>query len=293
MMHTLTAERSLEITYRTIELPLTRLHYATVGNGPPLIMVPATVSDLQNWKALTQFMGQRFTAHFFELPGHGQSSAFSEPFSSQLVAETVEHLVDALGYSSVSLMGFSFGGILTMKTLAHLQERIDRVVLVSPCLTPRAISLSELRKYMVRASIKMLNRPRIVNGVAAAFQHRRLGYSAARLIRKIGEVEETIPLETRLPTIPTSTYHVLANQMVEIFNTGFESPAQPFTIPCYFAMSIYDPLLDFDITRAVAHENFVNLRTTQLYLPYHQLPTPLMLDELNQDYDHLLEMIRL
>ncbi|KAA3643085.1 MAG: alpha/beta hydrolase [Chloroflexi bacterium] len=293
MINTTTLDTQLEITYRHIELPLTSLHYATVGKGPPLVMVPATVSHLDRWKALTQFMGQRFTAHFFELPGHGQSSAFTEPYNSQLVAETIEHFVDAMGYERFSLMGFSFGGILTMKTLAHLQDRIDRIVLVSPCMTPKAITLPRLRKKMLRTGMKILNRPAIVNAVAAAFQNKHIGYNAARFIRKLGEVEETIPLEEQLKTIPTSTYHVITNQMEEIFNIGFEHPARPYTIPCYFAMSIYDPLLDFDTTVAVAKENFINFEMTRLYLPYHQAPETPSLDDLNRDYDHLLQMIQL
>ena len=293
MINSPVVDTQLDIQYQHIDLPLTNLHYATVGNGPPLIMVPATVSHLDRWKALTQFMGQRFTAHFFELPGHGASSAFDEPFNSHLVAETIEHFVDALGYERFSLMGFSFGGILAMKTLERLQDRIDRVILTSPCMTPRAITLSEFRKRMLRTSFKVFNKPRLVDGFAAALRNERIGYHTARLIRKLGEVEETIPLETQLKTIPASTYHVVVNQMIEIFDTGFEQPAKPYTMPCYFAMSIYDPLLDFETTLAVAKENFPNLEMTKLYLPYHQAPELPNLDELNDDYGDLLQMIRL
>ena len=61
-----------EIRYDYANLPLTKLHYVTCGDGPPLIMVPATMSKIKNWLPLAQFMGQKFTVHFFELPGHGR-----------------------------------------------------------------------------------------------------------------------------------------------------------------------------------------------------------------------------
>ena len=65
-----------------IDLPLSRLHLMEAGSGEPLIIVPATISELENWTALAQFMAQWFHIYFFELPGHGQSTSFREPFSS-------------------------------------------------------------------------------------------------------------------------------------------------------------------------------------------------------------------
>ena len=76
-----------------IDLPLSRLHVMEAGEGEPLIIVPATISELENWHDLCQFMAQWFHIYFFELPGHGKSSAFQEKFSSHKVAELVEQLV--------------------------------------------------------------------------------------------------------------------------------------------------------------------------------------------------------
>src|SRR3989337_2536136 len=112
-----------DVSHHYIRLPKTNLHYIKCGDGPPLIMVPATISKIENWLALAQFMGQRFRVYFFELPGHGSSSPFPQPFSSQLAAETVEDFIGCPGYQSVSLMGFSFVGILTMTTLNRPRER--------------------------------------------------------------------------------------------------------------------------------------------------------------------------
>ncbi len=103
-----------------IDLPLTRLHILETGRGAPLIMVPATISELENWLPLAQFMGQWSHVYFFELPGHGQSEPFREHFSSQQVAQLVAQLADKLGFKRFSLMGFSFGGILTMQTFKLL-----------------------------------------------------------------------------------------------------------------------------------------------------------------------------
>ena len=68
-------------TYKTyfIDLPLARLHVMETGRGVPLIMVPATISELENWISLAQFMGQWFRVFFFELPVSEPAPRTSNP----------------------------------------------------------------------------------------------------------------------------------------------------------------------------------------------------------------------
>ena len=152
-------------TYKTyfIDLPLSRLHIMEAGEGAPLILVPATISELNEWRSLTQFMAQWFRVYFFELPGHGQSGPFKEKFSSHQVAELVEQLADALGYDRFNLMGFSFGGILAMRTFKFLSHRIERLILIAPCLGHRALPFSRLRLRMLYRSNKLLSRQKSRN----------------------------------------------------------------------------------------------------------------------------------
>ena len=117
-----------------VELPLSRLHVMETGEGEPLIIVPATISELNEWRSLAQFMAQWFKVYFFELPGHGESTAFEDGFSSHKVADLVSQLADKLGHERFNLMGFSFGGLLAMRTYRQLSHRIDRLILIAPCL---------------------------------------------------------------------------------------------------------------------------------------------------------------
>ena len=70
------------IVFDTIGLPLANIQYMKYGKGAPLIIFPATISRLENWTNILKFMGQKYSAYFFELPGHGKSSKFSKPFKS-------------------------------------------------------------------------------------------------------------------------------------------------------------------------------------------------------------------
>ena len=137
-----------------VDLPLSRLHILETGEGAPLIMVPATISEWEDWLTLAQFMAQWFKVYFFELPGHGQSAPFSERFSSYQVAELVEQLANKLGFKRFNLMGFSFGGILAMRAFKRLSTRIDRLVLIAPCLGKSALPYSDARLRMLRRVIR-------------------------------------------------------------------------------------------------------------------------------------------
>lgn len=272
--------------YKTylIDLPLSRLHVLEAGAGEPLIMVPATISELEDWHSLAQFMAQWFHVYFFELPGHGQSEPFREKFSSHRVAELVAQLADKLEFQRFSLMGFSFGGILAMRTFKLLSQRIDRLILIAPCLDHRALPFSRLRLRMLYRSNKLLSHPGIQKRFVDLIHNPRTVSMMVRTLQKIARLENTIPLKEKLPKTKASTISVLNAQVHEILTTEFEVAPQKYDTPCYFAMSIYDPLLYFETTHEILENHFTNVNTVRLNYPFHQPPAPFTFEELNLDF---------
>jgi alpha/beta hydrolase fold len=267
-----------------IDLPLARLHVLETGQGTPLIMVPATISELQNWLPLAQFMGQWFHVYFFELPGHGQSEPFRERFSSQQVAELVEQLADKLGFQRFSLMGFSFGGILAMRTFKRLSARIDRVVFIAPCLDHRALPFSSLRLSVLYKFNQFLSYPKVQQGFYDLIHNPHTVSMVVKFLQKIGRLEDTIPLQKKLLHTPSSTISVLNAQINEILTTEFEVTPTKHQTPCYVAMSVYDPLLRFDITLNIVHNHFENVNAVPLFYPFHQPPGAFTYEELNRNF---------
>jgi pimeloyl-ACP methyl ester carboxylesterase len=279
MLHTPPSHR----TY-FIDLPLAHLHVLETGRGAPLIMVPATISELHNWLPLAQFMGQWFHVYFFELPGHGQSEPFRGPFSSQRVAQLVEQLADKLGFERFSLMGFSFGGILAMQTFKRLSARIDRVVFIAPCLDHRALPFSSFRLSVLYKFNQFLSDPNVQKHFYNLIQNEFTVSIVVRLLQKMGRLENTAPLEKKLLHTAPSTISVLNAQIHEILTTEFEVAPVKHQTPCYFAMSVYDPLLRFDITLNVVHNHFEHVRSVPLFYPFHQPPGAFTYEELNQNF---------
>jgi len=287
--YTLLESENFKVIKQTVSLPLCDLHYMKVGSGPPLIIVPATMSELDDWAGLAQFMAQRFTVFFFELPGHGKSTPLAH-YSNQQVAQVVVDLLDYLKFDRVSLMGFSFGGLLALTALNLLSPRVDRVILISPLIDSKALRFPQLNKVLLRSLISVAQRPGLQQWGHQTLQSDLGSTFWAQFAVKVGNIEHFDILKANLRATSLPTIQTLAGQMREIFSTH-QFAAARYPHPCYFAMSVIDPLIDFSFTSAAVKQMFSSVEEIRLNLPYHRprvLPT---LEYLNQTYPDLLDKI--
>jgi pimeloyl-ACP methyl ester carboxylesterase len=274
-----------------MQLPNTRLHYVRAGDGPPLIIVPATVSLIRQWLPLAQFMGQRYTSYFFELPGHGGSTPYPDKFQSRFVPRTVEAFVNNLGYDRFNLMGFSFGGLLALRTLEHLQDRIDKVILLSPCVSRRALLWSRPQQWAFKVSIRAMKNQTLLQGIHSVLNTPGLEKPLTYALSKASNVDRRILENKNALRMPLSTLDVFAYTLDEIFQTEYQSAAAPFAIPCYFGMSINDDILDYALTERIIRRHFQRLTIQKFTHPYHQPPEPPSFEWLNREFGRFLEMI--
>jgi pimeloyl-ACP methyl ester carboxylesterase len=234
-------------------------------------------------------MAQWFHVYFFELPGHGESSAFQQRFSTSLVAETVSQLADCLQLKRFSLMGFSFGGILAMRTFQLLHHRTDRVILNAPCVTRRAILLSRTQKFILW-NMNAVFRKRIVQiYLHNSFRDPQRRAILMNIFHSVGKLENQEQVGIKLGKVGLSTIEVLTEEIAEIMRIEFLHPIQKFNTPCYLTMSVHDPLLDFQTTLDELNCHFENVQVTRLHFPFHQPPKPFAFDELNRDFKESAE----
>ena len=275
------------------ELPGTRLRYAECGDGPPLIIVPATVSLIEDWTPMIQFAAQNYRTYFFEMPGHGGSTPLAEGFSSKRLTQVIGDLADHVGAERFTLLGFSFGGILTLRALQGLSHRIDKVGLLSPCVSNRALTRPPMDRRLVTAAVSAL-RHRVPRHVLAWLLGNE---TAVKLVVwfmcDVGGFETPTDLRGRLMSYSASTIAVLVAQVREILTVTEEDLAGPYSQPCFFGMSEFDPLLDYRRTEAFVRANFTDLITERFDWPYHAPPVPLTFEDYVRDYSALLEADRL
>jgi pimeloyl-ACP methyl ester carboxylesterase len=279
-----------QATFGDMELSNTRLHYVKAGTGPPLIIVPATVSLIRQWLPLTQFMGQRFTSFFFELPGHGGSTPYPEKFQSSFVPKTVEEFANNLGYEKFSLMGFSFGGLLALRTLEHLRDRIDKVILLSPCVSRRALKWSMPRQWAFKGAIKVMKNPALLQGVHYMLNAPQLESPLTYALSKASKVDQRILENKKALRMPLSTLDVFAYTLDEIFQTDYQYTGT-FTNSCYFGMSINDDILNYNLTEQIVQQHFQEVTVQKFTHPYHQPPEPPTFEWLNREFGQFLDFI--
>lgn len=279
-------------SFHFIDLGDTTLHCVNTGQeGPPLILVPALVSKIDQWLPLAQYMGRRFNTFFFELPGHGQSSPYPGAFSTYLVPQTVEALANRLGFDRFSLMGFSFGGLLALRTLDALLPRIERMILVSPALDRQALRFSPLKRIAFKSAFSALKFHPVQRAVIDLMHGDHTVNAFSEVVSRVSKVDKRILVEKEIRNFPQSTLDVMAASMNELLSLRFCSEHSPFSLPCFFGMSLYDDLLDYHTTLQIVSGLFTNLKSEQFTLPYHQPPTPFTYQELLDQFGQFLEMI--
>jgi pimeloyl-ACP methyl ester carboxylesterase len=277
------------VSLRDAELPGTRLRYAECGDGPPLIIVPATVSLAEDWTPMIQFMGQRYRTHFFEMPGHGGSTPLPEGYSSARLARVIADLADHIGAERFALMGFSFGGILALRALQHLGDRVDKVGLLSPCVSSKALLRPPIDRALITAVISALEHRLPRRALAWLLGNESAVRLVAWFMCGIGGFETPTDLRARLVSYSASTIEVLVAQVREILTVTEDDLAGPYPQPCFFGMSTGDPLLDYARTERFVRENFADAVSERFDWPYHAPPEPLSFEDYVRDYGALLE----
>jgi len=280
------------LTVRDAELPGTRLRFAECGDGPPMIIVPATVSLIEDWTPMIQFIGQSYRTYFFEMPGHGGSTALEGGFSSTRLTQVIGDLADHVGAERFALLGFSFGGILALRALQGLGERVEKVGLLSPCVSNLALTRPPIDRALVSAVVSALEHRVPRRALAWLLGNELAVRMVVWFMQSVGGFESPTDLRVRLSSYSASTLQVLVAQVREILTVTEEDLAGPYTQPCFFGMSEFDPLLDYHRTEEFVRANFRDLVTERFDWHYHAPPVPLTYDDYVRDYSTLLDADR-
>ena len=241
---------------------------------------------------MIQFVGQHYRTYFFEMPGHGGSSPLEEGFSSVRLTGVIGDLADHLGIDDFALLGFSFGGILTLRALQGLGERVNKVGLLSPCVSNRALTRPPLDRALVSALISTLGFSIPRNAVARLLGNESAVRALAWFMQEVGGFESPTDIRERLMGFSASTLDVLVAQVREILTVTEEDLAGPYPQPCFFGMSRFDPLLEYDRTERFVRENFGDLVVETFDWEYHAPPEPLTFEDYVRDYTPLLDADR-
>lgn len=111
----------------TAEVNGIKLFYATVGDGPPVVLLHGGLANSDYWGNQVQALAPHHRVILVDSRGHGRSTRDARPFGYDLMADDVVALLDTLKIARADVVGWSDGGILGIDLALRHPDRIGRV----------------------------------------------------------------------------------------------------------------------------------------------------------------------
>ncbi len=110
-----------------------RVHFATAGSGPALILVHGLVGSARNWDLNIEALARFRTVYALDLANMGSSERVPgiDP-GLEASADRLAACMDALGIESADIGGHSHGGAISLMLAARHPQRVRRLVLFAP-----------------------------------------------------------------------------------------------------------------------------------------------------------------
>lgn len=98
------------------------------GQGPPLLLVHGLGAPLDLWEPLIERL-DGYTIITLDNPGSGASTVPWPPWFISRYAETLDAVLDELGFDQVDVLGLSFGGMVCQEFAHRYPDRVRRLIL--------------------------------------------------------------------------------------------------------------------------------------------------------------------
>src|SRR5467141_175282 len=107
-----------------------RLHYLTVGEGDPVVLLHGYAQTSHMWRPLMTELARTHTVIAPDLRGIGQSSIPADGYTKAVMAQDIHALVHSLGDPRIRLVGHDIGLMVAYAYAAQYPSEVDRLVLM-------------------------------------------------------------------------------------------------------------------------------------------------------------------
>jgi pimeloyl-ACP methyl ester carboxylesterase len=111
------------------------LHFRTLGEGPPLIILHGLLGSLHHWLPLARKFAERFKVFAVDQRNHGLSP-HSPEFGYDHMARDLHEFMNAQGLTSAHVLGHSMGGKTAMQFALLYPDQVEKLVVVD--ISPKA-----------------------------------------------------------------------------------------------------------------------------------------------------------
>jgi 3-oxoadipate enol-lactonase len=114
-----------------------QIAYELVGTGEPVLLIHGLGYDRYGWGPLPDLLAEEFRVGLFDNRGVGESDAPPGPYTTRMLADDAEAVLDAAGFERAHVVGTSLGGMVAQELVLAHPERVNRLVLA--CTTPGSL----------------------------------------------------------------------------------------------------------------------------------------------------------
>ena len=108
----------------SVEHKGSRIHYATYGSGPAVILLHGGLGHGGNWgHQVPALVESGYRAVLIDSRGHGRSTRDAQPFTYELMASDVLAIMDAVHFEKAALVGWSDGACTSLILSSLAPER--------------------------------------------------------------------------------------------------------------------------------------------------------------------------
>lgn len=109
-----------------------KLYYEVTGNqrGPVLLLLHGGFGSIEDFNLLLGDFDEDFKVIGIDSRGHGKSTLGLKPLSYEQIRQDVESVLEHLGIHTLSMIGFSDGGIVAYRLASSTDLSIEKLVTI-------------------------------------------------------------------------------------------------------------------------------------------------------------------
>ncbi len=125
----LTSTFAIGISICPYNLFFVRLHFRTLGEGIPVIILHGMFGSSDNWQTLGKVFANHFKVYLVDLRNHG-NSPHSNAFDYDLMVADIVTLMQGERIDAAHILGHSMGGKVAMNLAMRHKEKILKLIVV-------------------------------------------------------------------------------------------------------------------------------------------------------------------
>lgn len=195
-----------------------QLHYQTLGQGQPLILLHGLFGSGDNWGTVAKHFSQHYQVICVDLRNHGRSPHSASQSYANMADDLLE-LCDALDLERIHLVGHSLGGKVAMQFAAYNPDRVEKLIVVDMAMRAYADAHSHLIDAMMDIDFTKLQNRQEVDKILSA----SIPQTAVRqfLLMNLIKSDSGLTWRINLPALKTN-YPGLQQAVCE--NARYEKP---------------------------------------------------------------------